>query len=912
MNAKELSLVPDLVLPPKFKVPEFEKYNGTNCPEAHITMFYRKMTGHVNNDQLLIHCFQDSLTGTAAKWYNQLSRTQVKSWKDLAQAFVKHYGHVKDIAPDRITLQNMGKKLNESFRQYAQKWREVVTQVQPPLLEKETTIFFINNLKAPFINHMLGSATKSFADIVISGEMVKNAIRCGKIEVGESTKRSAPKKRENEVGNVSGGYAKPITVNEPRAVAMGQQASPRQEPNTKQNAEKLQFTLILMTYRELYKSLFDAHIVFLVYLKPLQRLYPKWYDASTQCEYHTGIMWHSIENCFSFKKLVERLIKMGIVKFDDAPGVGNSLPNHIDNWVNAIIENAEKRIKLNVAEVRTSLREVLRRMVEKRALVQGLINDKELEFFEFTKGEDVCTIGRESVKKGAEVNQSDSKRVPWNYNCNVTYSGKESLIGMPNTKVEPEKGKSLMIEQGGKRSKPLVNEPVIENEAKDFLKFLKHSEYSVVEQLHKQPTRISVLALLLNSEIHRNTLMKVLNETYVADDISVNKLDRLVGNISVDNFISFSDDEIPPGGMGSTKALHITTRCKGYMLSGVLIDNGSALNVLPLSTLNRLHIDSSHIKTCQNIVRALDGIGRKVMGRIKIPLLIGPNTYEVDFLVMDIRPSYNGLLGRPWIYSAGAVPSSLYQKLKLVTEGRLITINAEDFIAFITSDEPYIENDFETIECSFRSLEFSPNIDVMSNTAMDPKLPCERDMCLEVSQDFTDDGDCSLSPDLLRMVEWEEKLILPHKEIIENVILEEGKEMKIDTCINEETMQDLIKLLLEFKDVFAWSYQDMPRLSADIAVHHVKKQFDAGFLQVVNYSEWVANVVPVPKKDGKVWMCIDYRDLNKASPKDNFSLPHIDTLVDNTAGYSLFSFMNGFSGYNQIKMNPEDMEKPHS
>ncbi|XP_039054461.1 uncharacterized protein LOC120196812, partial [Hibiscus syriacus] len=56
-------------------------------------------------------------------------------------------------------------------------------------------------------------------------------------------------------------------------------------------------------------------------------------------------------------------------------------------------------------------------------------------------------------------------------------------------------------------------------------------------------------------------------------------------------------------------------------------------------------------------------------------------------------------------------------------------------------------------------------------------------------------------------------------------------------------------------------------------------------------------------------MCVDYRDLNKASPKDSFPLPHIDTLVDNTAGHAWFSFMDGFSGYNQIKMNPEDMEK---
>ncbi|NAW23529.1 hypothetical protein FGF82_23685, partial [Salmonella sp. gx-f9] len=60
-----------------------------------------------------------------------MSRTQINSWKNLAQAFMKQYGHVADIAPDRIILQNMEEKHNESFRQYAQRWREVATQVQP-------------------------------------------------------------------------------------------------------------------------------------------------------------------------------------------------------------------------------------------------------------------------------------------------------------------------------------------------------------------------------------------------------------------------------------------------------------------------------------------------------------------------------------------------------------------------------------------------------------------------------------------------------------------------------------------------------------------------------------------------------------------------------------------------------------
>ena len=99
-----------------------------------------------------------------------------------------------------------------------------------------------------------------------------------------------------------------------------------------------------------------------------------------------------------------------------------------------------------------------------------------------------------------------------------------------------------------------------------------------------------------------------------------------------------------------------------------------------------------------------------------------------------------------------------------------------------------------------------------------------------------------------------------------------------------------------------------PEMSEKIKVE-VMKQFNEGFLAVTSYPQWITNVVPVPKKDGKVRMCVYYRDLNRSSPKDNFPLPYIDVLVDNTTQHKVFSFMDGFSGYNQIKMEPEDMEK---
>ena len=89
----------------------------------------------------------------------------------------------------------------------------------------------------------------------------------------------------------------------------------------------------------------------------------------------------------------------------------------------------------------------------------------------------------------------------------------------------------------------------------------------------------------------------------------------------------------------------------------------------------------------------------------------------------------------------------------------------------------------------------------------------------------------------------------------------------------------------------------------------ILKQINVGFLVTKVYPQWISNIVPIPKKDRKVRMCVYYRDLNKASPKDDFPSPHIDMLVDSTAKFKVFLYMDGFSEYNKIRMGPEDLEK---
>ena len=78
----------------------------------------------------------------------------------------------------------------------------------------------------------------------------------------------------------------------------------------------------------------------------------------------------------------------------------------------------------------------------------------------------------------------------------------------------------------------------------------------------------------------------------------------------------------------------------------------------------------------------------------------------------------------------------------------------------------------------------------------------------------------------------------------------------------------------------------------------VNKLHKAKFIKVVLYPQWVANIMSVIKKNGQVWIYIDFRDLNRAYLKDDFPLPHIDLLIDNTTGYEMLSFIDRFLGYN--------------
>jgi hypothetical protein len=155
--------------------------------------------------------------------------------------------------------------------------------------------------------------------------------------------------------------------------------------------------------------------------------------------------------------------------------------------------------------------------------------------------------------------------------------------------------------------------------------------------------------------------------------------------------------------------------------------------------------------------------------------------------------------------------------------------------------------------------------------------------------------------------------------------------------LSEEQEKTLTRFLFNNKDVFAWSANDLCGVNKDVIEHslnvdpsfrprkqrlrkmsdgkaegawnEVKRHLSAGVIREVKYPEWLAKTVMVKKANGKWRMCIDYTDLNKACPKDEFLLPRLDSLVDAAASSELMSLLDCYSGYHQIWMKKEGEPK---
>uniref|UniRef100_A0A2N9FYM4 RNA-directed DNA polymerase n=1 Tax=Fagus sylvatica TaxID=28930 RepID=A0A2N9FYM4_FAGSY len=337
-----------------------------------------------------------------------------------------------------------------------------------------------------------------------------------------------------------------------------------------------------------------------------------------------------------------------------------------------------------------------------------------------------------------------------------------------------------------------------------------------------------------------------------------------------DQVISFSEDDARNIHHPHDDALVVTLTIAGFLTRRVLVDNGSSADIIYLPAYQQMKIDKEQLKPIDIPLVGFTGDKVKPLGVVS--LVIEAGTYprqvrtSVEFLVVDCPSAYNVIIGRPTLNKLRAVTSTYHLLVRFPTEHGIGELKGDQATAR---------------ECYFASLE-------------------------ELEEIVLDDD-------------------------------EPNKTTSIGTKMDRTIREAMISFLKSNLDVFAWTHDDMPgidpatichKLNVDPSIRPIKqkrrvfapdrnqaisdeveKLLTAGFIREVFYPDWLANVVMVKKANGKWRMCVDFTDLNKACPKDSFPLPRIDQLVDSTAGHRLLTFMDAFSGYNQIMMDESDQEK---
>ncbi|XP_070057907.1 uncharacterized protein [Nicotiana tomentosiformis] len=189
VSYSDLCMFPHVHLSVGFKMPKFEKYDWHGDPIAHLKRYCNQLRGAGGKEELLMAYLGESLTGITLEWYIDQDISHWHIWDDLARDFVRQFQYNVDIALDRNSLTNFKKKIAESFREYAIKWREQAARVKPPMDETKMVNVFLQAQEADYFQNMISGMGKPFAEAIKIGEMVENGLKSSRI-ISQSTLRA--------------------------------------------------------------------------------------------------------------------------------------------------------------------------------------------------------------------------------------------------------------------------------------------------------------------------------------------------------------------------------------------------------------------------------------------------------------------------------------------------------------------------------------------------------------------------------------------------------------------------------------------------------------------------------------------------------------------------------------------------
>ncbi|KAL4337572.1 hypothetical protein AHAS_Ahas12G0123600 [Arachis hypogaea] len=381
-----------------------------------------------------------------------------------------------------------------------------------------------------------------------------------------------------------------------------------------------------------------------------------------------------------------------------------------------------------------------------------------------------------------------------------------------------------------------------------------------------------------------------------------------------------------------------------------LCDLGASINLMSVAMMRKMKIEEA--KPTKMALQLADRSFKFPHGVVEDLLVkLGDFIFPVDFVVLDMQEEAKTsiILGRPFLATAGAVIDVQKGDLILRLHNKKITINVFKAMSYpqeqmgkcvrLDSLEEEVQESFEEEESEeperIIEEEFTSSEEVATTKMGIPGAPKE-------------ENEKSEAPKL------ELKALPP---TLKYAYLGENKNYPviISSYLSQDQEDELLKVLRKHKDAIGWTLANLKGISSAIYMHKILLEDDAkpsiqsqrrlnpimkevvqkevmklwqgGVVYPISNSPWVSPVHVVPKKGGITvvpnerneliptrtvtgWrMCIDYRKLNEATRKDHFPLPFMDKMLERLAGHAYYCFLDGYSGYNQIVVDPRDQEK---
>jgi hypothetical protein len=361
--------------------------------------------------------------------------------------------------------------------------------------------------------------------------------------------------------------------------------------------------------------------------------------------------------------------------------------------------------------------------------------------------------------------------------------------------------------------------------------------------------------------------------------------------------ITFYQEDLQLKDYPHNDAMVISCVIKGFLVHNVLVDTGIAADIIVAKTFTQMQEREDKIHDATHPLCGFGGWQIVALGKITMSVTFGyvhnTRTEQVVFDIVDMEYWCNMIIGRGTLNAFEAILHPAYLCMKIPSEQGPIDVHGSQEAA-------------RRAEGSWTDSKEIHNIDGA-----------------EACQQYKHKREKAASAD-------QPKPMLLCEDIADQRVL-------LGSQLSDEQEKTLIRFLFNNKDVFAWTTNDLCGVNRHVIEHslnvdpsfrprkqrlrklsddkaegarnEVKRLLSAGVIREVTYPEWLANTVMVKKVNGKWRMCIDFTDLNKACPKDEFPLPRIDSLVDAVASSELMSLLDCYSGYHQIWMKKEDEPK---